>query len=212
MRSPRSANPTRRPPAGWRRLLDGLDRASGALAAGMVWLGAVVLLGLTALVFVGVVRRYVFGMPLTWTDDLAGYGVVALVMLGAAEATRRHESVEVDLLTTRIGPRLARLAAVWGALAVLLVAGVLLHGGLEMVAFARMVGLISDGYLELPMWIPQAALPIGMAVLALVAGVRLVRLVTGLDSPHLGRQAPPSDPGAACPPPTTGRPPDEGRP
>ncbi len=171
------------------RLLDGLDSLAALLAAALAWTGAAVLVGLTGVLFYGVARRYVFGTPVTWTDELAGFATVLLVMLGAAEATRRHENVEVDLLTARLGPRAARAAAVWGCVVVLVVAGVLLHGGLEMVSFARMVGLISDGYLEMPMWIPQAALALGMAALVVVAGVRLLRLLAGREAPHHGRAA-----------------------
>lgn len=176
-------------PGPWGRLLDGLDRAAAILAAVMAWAGAVVLLGLTGVIFYGVVRRYVFGTPVTWTDELAGYATVLLVMLGAAEAMRRHENVEVDLLTTRLGRRAARLTALWSTAVVIVVAAVLLHGGLEMISFARMVGLISDGYLEMPMWIPQASIALGMAALLVVAVVRLVRLLSGREAPHHGRAA-----------------------
>lgn len=171
------------------RLLDALDRVAAILAAVMAWAGAAVLLGLTGVIFYGVVRRYVFGTPVTWTDELAGYATVLLVMLGAAEAMRRHENVEVDLLTTRLGRRAARLTALWSTVVVIVVAAVLLHGGLEMVSFARMVGLISDGYLEMPMWIPQASLALGMAALLAVAGIRLLRLLAGREAPHHGRAA-----------------------
>lgn len=202
---PNRAGDTAPRPA-WHRALDAADRVTGAIAAALAWAGAAVLVGITGVIFYAVVRRYVFGAPVTWTDELASYAVVLMVMIGAADATRRHENVEVDLLTARAGPRLARLAAIWGCLAVLVVAGALLHGGWEMVSFARMVGLISDGYLEIPMWIPQAAMPAGMAVLILVVAVRLVRLLTGVEAPHHGRQsAAPPDPdsvaGGGPPPP-----------
>lgn len=179
--------PDGRTPGPLGRLLDVLDRLAAVVAAVMAWVGAAVLLGLTGVIFYGVVRRYVFGTPVTWTDELAGYATVLLVMLGAAEAMRRHENVEVDLLTTRLGRRAARLTALWSTGVVIVVAAALLHGGLEMISFARMVGLLSDGYLEMPMWIPQAALPLGMAALLAVAVIRLLRLLAGRETPHHGR-------------------------
>ena len=45
----------------------------------------VLTLGVTAF---SVFRRYVLGKPLTWSDELSGFLVVAIVMLGAAEVLR----------------------------------------------------------------------------------------------------------------------------
>ena len=58
----------------------------------------VLTLGVTAF---SVFRRYVLGSPLTWTDELSGFLVVAIVMLGAAEVLRRGEHVSVDILSER---------------------------------------------------------------------------------------------------------------
>ena len=52
-----------------------------------------------------------------------------------------------------------------------------------MAAFSHSVGLVSDGYLEVPMWLPQAAVPAGAGLLALAAFNRLLRLVVGLEKP-----------------------------
>src|SRR6266508_4566607 len=41
--------------------------------------------------------------------------------------------------------------------------------GWDMVAFSRMVNLLSNGYLAVPMWIPQLAVPVGAALLLLAS-------------------------------------------
>jgi TRAP-type C4-dicarboxylate transport system permease small subunit len=46
-----------------------------------------------------------------------------------------------------------------------------------MVLFSASVGLLSDGYLEVPMWIPQLAVPVGAALLLLTALGGLIRLL-----------------------------------
>ncbi len=156
------------------RLLGWVSHAAAAL-------GALLVIVMTGVIGYSVALRYLFNQPQTWTDELVGYLLVVVVMLGAAEALRRGDHIAVDLLTERLGPRGRRRCEAWGLLAVCFVAAVLVAGGWEMVSFSADVGLISDGYLEVPMWIPQAAVPVGSALLLLVALERLARLLLGLD-------------------------------
>ena len=153
------------------------ERWVGHLARLFAWGGVATLLAATLAVLYSVFMRYFVGRPQTWSDELIGLLTVATVMLGAAEASRRNDHVEVDLLTARAGPRMRRVAAIWSAVSVLSVAGVLLAGGWEMVSFSRMTGLLSEGYLEAPLWIPQLVLPVGMAALIAVTVVRTLRLL-----------------------------------
>src|SRR5437899_9652589 len=64
----------------------------------------------------GVVSRYVFNQPLTWTDELASILFLWLAMLGAVIALRRDEHMRLGVLVA-LAPahwrnRLATLAAV----------------------------------------------------------------------------------------------------
>lgn len=152
------------------RLVDGLAR----LAAG---LAALIALALLAIVAYGVVMRYLFVAPQVWTDETATFLLVLMVMLGLAEVLRRDEHIAVDLVTSRLGPRGRRLVGIWSMLAVLAVSGVLFASAWKMVAFSSMVGLVSSGHMEVPMWIPQASLLLGMALLMLAAANRLLRLL-----------------------------------
>ncbi|HFD16113.1 MAG TPA: TRAP transporter small permease [Rhodospirillales bacterium] len=161
------------------RALETLSRWLAVLAAG---LGALVVLGLTALIAYSVVMRYLANRPQTWTDELAGYLMVLIVMLGVGEAARRGDHIGVDLVTRKLGPRGRRWARIWGWSSTILVAAVLFRSSLEMVGFSRMVGLMSEGYVEVPVWIPQSALVLGMGLLLLVAASRLLlELLRGPD-------------------------------
>jgi len=132
------------------------------------------------------VARYLLGAPQPWIDKVAGWLVVALVMLGAPEAQRRFEHIGVDIAVQRIGPRLARLAHLLGVLSVAAVALVLVQAGIEAVDFNRMVGLMTD--LEgVPRWWIEALLPVGAAVLLAVALAQAAALLLGREPPHLPR-------------------------
>jgi TRAP-type C4-dicarboxylate transport system permease small subunit len=158
------------PPSGLDRLAWGLARVAAALGAGVVVL-------MMAVVIYSVINRYILGTPVTWTDEFSGYLVVALVMLGAAEALRRGDHISVDLITARFGPGHRRLVDAWGNLLVLAVAVSLLISGTATIRYSVDFDIFSEGYLEVPMWIPQSFLMLGAGLLALVALANLLRLL-----------------------------------
>ena len=61
-----------------------LVRGADALARAGVRLGALALLAVFAVVVYAVAFRYFFGKPQSWADEIAGWLVVATVMLAAA--------------------------------------------------------------------------------------------------------------------------------
>src|ERR1700732_4580165 len=62
-----------------------------------------------AVLFAGVVSRYVLHRPLTWTDELASILFLWLAVLGSVIALRRGEHMRLTAIV-------ARLPARWGAL------------------------------------------------------------------------------------------------
>jgi TRAP-type C4-dicarboxylate transport system permease small subunit len=154
-----------------------LTRAIGwlALAASVVSAGLVlVTLAVTGF---SVFRRYVLGQPLTWSDELSGFLVVAIVMLGAAEVLRKGEHVSVDVLSEKAVGGSRRLLALWSNLSVAVVAGVIFASGVGAVRFSLDFGIYSDGYLEAPLWIPQSFMLVGAGLLCLLAVARCLDLI-----------------------------------
>lgn len=164
-------------------VLAALDRLTALASRLFVALGAAIAVVMAVAISYSVVMRYVLNTPQVWTDELMGYLMVALVMFGLGETVRRGDHISVDLITARLGPRGQVLARVWGLVAMITVAAVLLQRSWDMVAFSRMVGLLSDGYLSMPIWIPQSSLLIGFFLMILAAANQLLRLMFGLDAP-----------------------------
>ncbi len=150
----------------------------------------------TCLFLVGysVFMRYVMGQPQPWVDKVAGWLVLALVMLAAPEAQRRFEHIGVDVAVEKLGPRLARGAHLLGALSVALVAAVLVFAGWETIEFSLLVGMMTD-IDGVPEWWVQSLLPIGAFVLLLVALCQVAVLALGGTPEHLptGEDALPRD-------------------
>lgn len=146
----------------------------GALARLGVALAAASLLASMALIGYSVVMRYFLNQPVPWIDELAGYLLVASVMLAAADALLEGEHISVDVLVARLSARGRHRCALGGLVAVLAAAALLAVEGADMVAFSRMVDLKSNGYLALPLWLPQALVPAGAVLMALAAVVAFV--------------------------------------
>jgi TRAP-type C4-dicarboxylate transport system permease small subunit len=145
------------------RLVRALSRLGIALAA------AALLVSLVLIAW-SVVMRYFFNHPIAWVDELVGYLLVASIMLAGADALQEGEHIAVDIVTERLTRRGRRVVLLIGFVSVAISALLLVVEGYDMVAFSRMVNLLSNGYLAVPMWIPQMSVPIG-ALLLLAASV-----------------------------------------
>lgn len=152
------------------RLVTGLIRLCGALSTALI-------LVIFVQIVVAVTRRYVFDNPLQWSDEMIGYLLVTLVMLGAAEALRRGDHIAIDLVSARLGPRMARLQRVFAHLSVMGFAAIVGLSIWDSIAFARSFGSYSVGYIEIETWIPQVPVVIGMVLLFLTAALGLYRSI-----------------------------------
>lgn len=153
-------------------------------AVRVLCLGGAAVAAVSVLITLGVTgysifMRYVLGTPINWTDELSGYLVVAIVMFGAAEALRRGDHVQVDLLTSRLtGRALAAMRILWMLMVIAFMA-VLLLSAWRAAAFSHGFGLYSDGYLEMPMWQPQSLLIVGSVLVLLAAAARIGQALRG---------------------------------
>jgi len=89
-------------------LLDRLDRLIARVTEGVA--AALVVIEI-AILFLGVVWRYVLDLPLVWAGELAEILFLWLVSLGAVIALRRGEHMRMTFFVSRIGPRARRYVA-----------------------------------------------------------------------------------------------------
>jgi C4-dicarboxylate transporter DctQ subunit len=177
---------------GARRTARAVDHFSRLLSDAGIALCGLAMLASLGLVVYGVVLRYGLNQPQTWLDELVGYLLVATVMLGAADALRHKEHIAIDIVTGRLSQRARFWVGVLALLAVAATAVLFVVEGWGAVAFSKMVGLRSTGYLDTPIWTVQLLIPIGGALLLLNALTLLARLMVR-DLP-VDEIAPSSDP------------------
>jgi TRAP-type C4-dicarboxylate transport system permease small subunit len=128
-----------------------------------------------------VFMRYFLNQPLNWTDEAVGWLIVIAVMLAVPEAQRRGENIGVDAVIEATRGRLRRALLAFGAATVLITSAILVNEGIEMVAFTRMIGMKSMTMPDYPLWAIQALVPIGAALMFLVAILQFALWAVGLE-------------------------------
>ena len=137
-----------------------LMKAVGAVAAAL-------LVAETLILLAGVISRYVFDNPLTWSDELACVLFSWLAMLGAVLALHRGEHMRLTALVNRLPQRWRVWLETLGALVVcVFVALVIVPAAQHTIEQMD----ITTPALQIPDGLRVAALPVG-AVLMLIAAL-----------------------------------------
>lgn len=173
-----SAEPARPEPAAL-RLLGRLIGIVNALALTMSAFGVLVSLALIAW---SVLMRYVFNKAPIWVDEVVGFMLVAIVMLAAADVLRRGEHIGVDLFTANLKGRARLWVQAWSSVSVFAVALILIVNGWQTAMFSKMLGIVTEGHLEWPVYWLMLLLPLGGLLLLATAIEAIVRLALGAPS------------------------------
>ena len=144
------------------------------------WLGRIVelsvalLTGLEVLILLaGVISRYVFHNPLVWSDELASILFLWLAMLGAVVAFRRGEHMRMSTLVARARPRWRIFFEAFAAAAAIAFLALILHSSID---YALDEAAVVTPAMEIPNIWRASAIPIGCALMLILAALRLVRV------------------------------------
>jgi TRAP-type C4-dicarboxylate transport system permease small subunit len=122
---------------------------------------------MTLLIALSVLLREAAGIGLSFTGELSGFMLVAVSFLGLPAAQRDGAIFRVDTLTNRMPPRAQRaLFLVWDTFALVFVA--ILSVQLALHTYSSFTkGVASTDATRMPLWIPQAFMPVGLVLLAI---------------------------------------------
>jgi TRAP-type C4-dicarboxylate transport system permease small subunit len=168
------------------RLDAGLGAGSGSFLVikGCEILSGFSLLALMGVTVAGVLARSLFGVSFEMSEEYGGFLLVALTFLSMPVAFGRASFHQVDFVQARLSPRLRRaLNVAFLALAVAACSCVAWYL-IQFELFSWRSGNVSESTLGTPLWIPQAAMPVGMSLLVLVMLAKLTRLTPLARAPH----------------------------
>ena len=153
-----------------------VSQACGVIAAGLIALGVVIVCEM-------VFERSVLGTNTIWQGDFVTNCLVAATFIGSPYVLMTRGHVNVDVLPMHAGPRLryrlALVTTVVGAVFVVVLAVL----GYQFWHEAWINNWRSNTVWRERLWIPYAAMPVGLALLALQYLVELISLVRGYALP-----------------------------
>ncbi|NMM11960.1 MAG: TRAP transporter large permease subunit [Rhodoferax sp.] len=123
--------------------------------------------------FWGVVARFMLHRPLVWSDELASLLFLWLAMMGAVVALRRGEHMRMTALVSKANPRQRVLLEAVATSACLAFLSLVAWPAWEYAADER---AITTSALEISNVWRAAALPVGIALMAVFATLRLLRV------------------------------------
>ena len=134
---------------------------------------ALLVLADIGVLFWGVVARFVLHRPLVWSDELASILFLWLAMLGSVVALRRGEHMRMTALVSKASPALRALLEVVATSACLAFLAMVAWPAWNYGADER---AITTPALEISNAWRAAALPVGIALMAAFAALRLAKL------------------------------------
>jgi|AntAceMinimDraft_12_1070368.scaffolds.fasta_scaffold02955_9 TRAP-type C4-dicarboxylate transport system permease small subunit len=124
-----------------------------------------------------IVGRNLFAYSMIGADEIASFAVIWSVFFTASIGVKRNIHVRIDVLFYLLPPALARLLDALGTAVSLVFTGYLTYSGWALMQESLLFGELTMTMLRMPLWIPQAILPIGGFLLSVRLLQRLVFLL-----------------------------------
>jgi TRAP-type transport system small permease protein len=131
-----------------------------------------------ALNFINVVGRYGFGSTILSADELQIFIMVFMTFLGAAVVAWRNQHLRMDVLVNALPTPIRRLIKIAELVAIVILASFVLWNSTYYAEQMFNIGRVSD-MAQVPMWIPHGVAAAGFGLMALIACLRLVEILTG---------------------------------
>lgn len=137
---------------------------------------------MVVLILFEVFMRYVVGRPPIIADEISAYMLVAISFLGMAYAWKEKAHVRVDIIVSRLPPRVA----IWLRLIALVLAFIFVVGlsqaSCDYVGYSFKTGMYSNTVLHVSLRWPQMTLVIGYILLSFLLITEIARTIVNIRS------------------------------
>ncbi|NLE95529.1 MAG: TRAP transporter small permease [Dehalococcoidia bacterium] len=152
-----------------------VDRMSHWVSVG----SALMLMLMMGLIVFEVCLREIGGTSTKIAHDFSGYMLVAVALWSAAEVMSGGKHINVTVVTDRLRPRARGVLWRIGHVLTLVLSAVLFYSSALLVVRSLANGTVTGGLYQIPVFIPQLAIPIGFFFLMLQLFVNTLRLFWG---------------------------------
>jgi TRAP-type C4-dicarboxylate transport system permease small subunit len=163
------------------------------IAKGVRWLLAITravagvcLIGSVAINFANIIGRYFFSVSIPWAEEIMLFLMVGCVFTGCCAVAWEGRQIRMDVVVSMLPPKVRDLLGLLSELVMIATAG-------AVAAFAwPVISQLADfdersQAANFPLVIPQAMIPIGYTLMALLVAVRLMQRPSrggGADTPQ----------------------------
>ncbi|MGD9974575.1 MAG: TRAP transporter small permease subunit [Desulfatirhabdiaceae bacterium] len=164
--------------------IDSLNRWVGKAAAFLI-------LPLIFTIMFEVLSRYVFNAPTRWSNEITGYLLTAVVMLGGGYCLADNEHVNVDIFYRKFSPATRNIVDILTFFIVMTFVTAMIWKGGEASYDALIQGKRSQTIMEMYLFPSMVMVPIGAALLGLQSLARALRAVIRLTTtePDSGKES-----------------------
>jgi TRAP-type C4-dicarboxylate transport system permease small subunit len=141
----------------------------------LTYVVGVILAIMSIIILYQVVSRFLFSMPLPWSEETARFLMAYATFFGAALAIRKQNLIGVEAISERLSWKMRRILKTVVYLVSIFFFILLIVKGIEMMG---KVSLQISPALQIPMSFPYAAIPIGAALLIMNSVAVIIEMYT----------------------------------
>jgi TRAP-type C4-dicarboxylate transport system permease small subunit len=165
-----------------RKKEDWIDRLSYQADRLARFLVALMMAVMSSIVLFGVFNRFIFKIPISWTEEIAKYLLIWISMLGSAVAVRIGAHVGVGLIVTKLKKSPRNIVSWVNQLTIVGFVVILIYLGMKV----SLKELHTFGYsTRIPMFWPYLAIPVG-CFMNLIQLLYILKMLFKNESPPLG--------------------------
>ena len=151
---------------------DALSRGAKALIAGLRFAAATMLAASVAINFANIIGRYFLSVSLSWAEEAMLFLMIGCVFLGAGPVGWSGRHIRMDVVVSLLPPRARKAFDIFADLVTIATCLALAIFAWPVMTMLSELDQRSESA-NIPLVIPQAALPVGLVLMAVLIAVRL---------------------------------------
>ena len=164
-------------------MIQNLLRGATALIAVLRIAAGAMLIASVAINFANIIGRYFFSVSLSWAEEAMLFLMIGCVFLGAGPVGWMGRHIRMDVVVSALPPSARKAFELFSDLVTIATCVMLTIFAWPVVAMLAELDQRSQSA-NIPLVIPQAMVPLGLSVMALLIAVRLI--VYGVRVPDAG--------------------------
>ena len=152
-----------------------LLRGANALMAGLRVAAGVMLMASVAINFANIIGRYVFSVSVSWAEEAMLFLMIGAVFLAVPPVGWLGRHIRMDVVVSLLPPRARKIFEIFSDLVTIATCVMLAVFAWPVVTMLAELDERSETA-NIPLVIPQAVVSLGLLLMALLMGVRLIVL------------------------------------